>query len=335
MRLKILLFFSVGTLVVGILGCTMSNLDRSNPANIPIATMLITSPTLTPFSVQPTTTPMVVVQNIPLSTPFPAWTTKFADPILAALAGQKPEFQDDFSLICINESNRNKWKVCSTPESRLNQNPLVLVTARPTLDLQPDLQNGYSLLNRGWFYIISDSVKNPYYAHIENGILLLHLPEGKEKKDSMVYNPHLRSANFVLSVDFQFDETQPDATMRFQFNQSADQSVALDVSKDKRWAFHWGRRDNLQTRMGVFEYFPPESIRIVIIAQGNHCAVYLNDAPLDYFNDCRTDAIVQQIPQAVSFHLLAEPGNSASVIIDNVKLWDLDKIPGLSKTILP
>ena len=108
--------------------------------------------------------------------------------------------------------------MCSTPEQRIIPlSKLALATARPTLDLQPDLQNGYALLNKGWFYIVPDSSLNPFYAHIDNGTLLLKLPEGKEKRDFWVYNPKLNLKNFVLSFDFQFEETQPDDTVRFQF----------------------------------------------------------------------------------------------------------------------
>jgi hypothetical protein len=248
----------------------------------------------------------------------------FSDPILLALVNQKPDLEDDFPFICIDEIH--SWKVCSTPEYYFAQNPLVSVTARPTLDPQTDLQKGYSLLNTGWFYIVPDSLKNPYYAHIKNGTLILKLPEGKERKDSMVYNPHLSRKNFVLNLDFQFDETQPDAAIRIQFNQSADQSVALEISKNKTWTFKWGRRDDLRSHSGRYKYFPPERINILIIMHKTECAVYLNNVPLDYVKGCRLDAVVQKAPQAVSFHLLAEPGRSAVVLIDNIKLWDLDKI---------
>jgi hypothetical protein len=303
------------------LACTMGNSVHLLPA-----ITLTEIPTIIPSPTR-ISTPFTFVQIITASTPFPVWAANFSNPILAALVGQKPDFQDDFSSICIDESHN--WKVCSTPEWRPKQNPLVLVTARPALDLQPDLQKGYSLLNKGWFYTIPGSSKNPYYAHIDNGTLLLQLPEGKENKDSMVYNPHLIRENFVLSLDFQFDETQPDATIRFQFNQSADQSVALDLSKDKSWAFHWGLRGSEQSRTGRYEYFPPERINIAIIMRGDECAVYLNNVPLDYFSGCRTAAIVQKSPQAVSIHVLAEPGHPAAVLIDNVKLWDLDNLHSL------
>ena len=65
--------------------------------------------------------------------------------------------------------------------------------------------------------------------------------------------------------------------------------------------------------------------------QGKECAVYLNDAPLTYLNNCRTGPIAYASPQAVTFHMLAESGHVAAVTIDNVKLWDLDKIARTTK----
>jgi len=321
MRLVKLLSILTG-FVLFTLACTINNPTPSLPDNVPVD-VLNEIPTL-PLIPSQTLTPRGILQVPPVTTSVPNWVTNFSDPILIALVDRKPDFQDDFPFICINGAHF--WKVCSTPKYHFPQDPLVSVTARPTLDLRPDLQKGYSLLNTGWFYIVPDSLKNPYYAHIDNGTLILKLPEGNEKKDSMVYNPHLRRENFVLSLDFQFDKTQPNATLRFQFNQSADQSVALDLSKKKTWTIQWGSRDDWQIHAGEYKYFPPERINILIIMYKTKCAVYLNHAPLDYVKDCRLGAVVQKAPQAVSFHLLAEPGRSAIVLIDNVKLWDLDKI---------
>jgi hypothetical protein len=252
--------------------------------------------------------------------------TDFSDPIMASLHGQSPVFEDDFSPICISE-DKKKWKVCSAPEWRKVFGPeMALATARPTLDLQPDLQNGYTLLNKGWFYIVPDGPRNPLYAHIDNGALLLKLPEGKEKRDSWVYNPKLIYRNFVVSFDFQFGETQPNDTVRFQFNQTADQSVALDLSKNQTWTIHWGAQADWQSTSGTFNYFAPEPISVQIVMQGEECAVYLNKAPLTYLSNCRTGPIVYSSPMAVTFHMIAEPGHIAAVTIDNVKLWDLDEI---------
>jgi len=327
-RAKLLIPFPV--LIFFILACVLGNDVLPAPVDTPTELSVIV-----PYPMQtsrPTPTNAPTLKPF-VSTPesFPSWVTDFSDPILKMLEDKQPAFEDDFPPICIDEAH--DWKVCSTPEQRsYYQEPLwglVLATARPTLDLQPDLQDGYALLNKGWFFIVPGSPRNPFYAHIDSGTLLLKLPEGKETRDLMVYNPYLMRKNFVLQLDFEFRETQPNDIVRFEFNQSADQSVALDISRNKTWAFHWGFHDNWQSRMGVYERFTPEHISVVIIVSDTECAVYFNYDPLDYFSDCRTGALVQASPQAVSLHLLAQPGYSAIVSVDNVKLWDLDKISNL------
>ena len=164
---------------------------------------------------------------------------------------------------------------------------------------------------------------------LQNESLFVSLPEEKDNTDSMVYSPKLIRKNFVLNFDFQFDQTQPVDVFRFQFDQSADQSVALDIAKDKTWTFHWGFNNDWKSRTGIYDYFPPERINIMLIVRDTECAVYLNNVPLDYFDNCRSSPIVRSVPWAVSFHALSTPGRTASIVIDNVKLWDLDKIRSL------
>jgi hypothetical protein len=220
------LFFLTGATVI-ILACGVGNkFSTATPVNTSIKTMTVI-PIITPRQVRtPVQTP-IFLSPTPQVMSFPAWVTEFSDPILLALENQRPVFEDDFPSICIDEYK--KWKVCATPEQRTYYQPneydplsiseLPLATARPTLDLQPDLQNGYTLLNKGWFYIISDTPQKPFYARIDNGALTLTLPQGKEKKDFWVYNPHFLYKNFALQFDLKFNETQPKDTFRFQFEQ--------------------------------------------------------------------------------------------------------------------
>ena len=332
MKFKELLYFS-GIVVFITLACGLGGgFSTPLPTVPPVETIL---PSVIPR--QPRT-PTPTLISLPLTSAtaatFPAWVADFSDPILAAMQGQRPVFEDDFSAVCVNE--RNRWKACSTPEQRTyyqsnEGNPsslseLPLATARPTLDLLPDLQNGYSLVNNGWFYIIPDSLKNPFYAHMEDEALVLNLPQGKENRDFWVYNPKFLQRNFVLQFDLQFDATQPKDAFRFQFEQGGDESFALDLIKNKTWAFRWGKGDDLQSRMGSYENSSFVMIRVLVIAQGNQCGVYLDNAPLAYFENCRTDASGGLFPQSMTFHILAEPGHSSMLVIDNVKMWDLSQI---------
>lgn len=190
---------------------------------------------------------------------------------------------------------------------------------------QPDLQDDFRGLNQGWFYFIPDNPKGPFYSEIQDEALLIKLPAENENRDYWVYNPKLTRKNFVLSFDFRFEESQPEDTVRFQFDQTPDQSVALDLSKSQIWTLHWGSRADWQSTTGTYDNFPPERITVLIIMQGRECAVYLHGAPLVYLNNCRAGSIARSSPWADTFHMLAEPGHIAAATIDNLKLWDLDK----------
>lgn len=264
------------TLLPG-LACSSSALPFLQPT--PTVFVL---PTFTASLAPPPTATATPVPPTRIIPPPPAWTSEFADPILAALAGQYPAYKDDFS--------------------------------------------GYNL---GWFYIKRESPDGPFYAHLEDETLLLKIPDEREFRDAMVYNPNMIRRDFVLSVDFKFGKTQPHDILRFQFNQSAGQSVQLDLSKHEDWNFDWSLRAPQQTITGTYEYFSPEFINVTIILRGTECAFYLNHDPLGYLSDCRSGSVVEKSPRAVSFHLLSTTGYDALIMIDNVRLWDLEKVPGL------
>jgi hypothetical protein len=190
---------------------------------------------------------------------------------------------------------------------------------------RPVIQDDFINFDQGWFYFIPDNPRGPFYAHIQNESLLLQLPAENEKKDYWVYNPKLPRKNFVLSFELQFLESQPEDTVRFQFDQTADQSVAFDLTKNQIWELRWGSLAGGQFNTGTYFNFPPEPVIVLIIANGEECAVYLDDVPLAYLADCRAEPVARASPWAMTFHMLAEPGHIAAAAIDNLKLWDLDK----------
>jgi len=194
-------------------------------------------------------------------------------------------------------------------------------------DQRPVIQDEFISVDKEWFYFIPDDPKRPYYAHIQNKALLLKLPSENEKRDYWVYNPRLLRRNFVLSFELKFLESQPRDTVRFQFDQTADQSVAFDLSKGQTWNLHWGSPTDWQSIAGTYSYFPPERLTILVIARGEECAFYINETPFIYLDDCRTEAVVRSSPWAVTFHIMADPGHITAATIDNLKFWDLDKIP--------
>ena len=199
--------------------------------------------------------------------------------------------------------------------------PIIVAVA----NRKPDFQDDFSL-NRRWLNVMS-GVVGPLYAEIYDGMLFLKLPE--RTRDSILYNPKMNRRNFLLTLDLRFDHDQPDDTVRFQFDQSPDQSIALDLSNNRNWKFHWGFQDNWQSMAGIYEHFPPEHIPVTIIMRGTQCAVYLNNDPLTYLSNCRASPTFQSHQWIASFRLLRNTGRAVAVKFDNLKLWDLDKIPGL------
>ncbi len=190
---------------------------------------------------------------------------------------------------------------------------------------KPVFQDDFSIY-RGWRSVMSE-VEGYVTAERMDGMLFLRLPERTE--DSFVYNPKLNRTNFVLTLDLRFSHNLPEDTVRFQFDQSPDQSITLDLTNNNKWRFQWGAQDNLQSMSGVFKQFPPEHLPVTFIMRDSECAVFLNDDPLVYSRNCRTSQISQSQEWTVAFRLLRDSSRAVVVNFDNLKLWDLDKIPGL------
>ena len=86
---KVLLPFTITILFA--LACIVGNLPRPIPTVTPTEMQIVTLP--------PTRTAIPTSFPINLkAAPIPLWVTDFADPIIAAVANRKPDFQDDFSL---------------------------------------------------------------------------------------------------------------------------------------------------------------------------------------------------------------------------------------------
>jgi hypothetical protein len=91
-----------GVLVLVIILGAIGTLLWTQRANIPVISALIatTTPTAT-ITPLPTFTPTITPTRTPrptaTTTPLPAWVNDFSQPILDAIAGRPPDFQDDFS----------------------------------------------------------------------------------------------------------------------------------------------------------------------------------------------------------------------------------------------
>jgi hypothetical protein len=271
-RNKILLFFLANFIFTW--ACMAINFSTPNPIPLPTVTQAVSTLPATQIIILPVDT------TYPEETPLPEWVTEFADPILFAIADQRPVFQDDFSTY------------------------------------------------RGWINFQSGT-KGYIYAERFEEKLLLKLPE--DVKESAFYNPRFlnNAKNFVLTLDLRFHHNQPEDTIRFQFDGFPNEHVAFDLSNNRKWTFHWESNNTLQSISGVYPHFPPEHVPVTIIMLDTECAVYLNDDPLVYINDCRPQPTVDSEDWTISFRLLREHLHAVLINIDNLKLWDLDRIPAL------
>ena len=62
---------------------------------------------------------------------------------------------------------------------------------------------------------------------------------------------------------------------------------------------------------------------VVIVARGSQFAIYLNAAPLVYFSDAELET------GDGGCRFFFDAPNTAAIALDNVKIWNLDNVPGL------
>ncbi len=221
----------------------------------------------------------------------------------------------------------------STPEPLTQSTPPAWLAefAEPILvkaaNSYPSFQDDFTAqLNQGWFYLIEDNALKPYFAHLEEDALILRLPDGLERRDSMVYSPHLARRNFVLSLDFKFGKTEPNDIFRIEFKPSADQFINVDLSKNETTSIFWNLHNHWESSAGTYDQFGPALVPVVLIMNDDQCALFINHDPLGYLSECRSGGLLQPVHQALSLHLLSTTGNPATITVDNVKFWDLDKL---------
>jgi hypothetical protein len=228
----------------------------------------------------------------------------------------------------------------STPEPLAKSTPPAWVAefADPVLEWAdgqyPSFGDDFTAnLNKGWFYLIDDNALKPYFAHLEHDALILRIPDGPERREVMAYSPYLTRRNFVLSLDFKFEKTEPNDIFRIEFNPSTDQTIRVDLSKNESTSISWNLHNHWESSFGLYDHFGPAWVNVILIMSGDECALYINHDPLGYLSECRSVTFPKLSHQDLSLHLLSTTGNPATVVVDNVQSWDLDK--NLTRPISP
>ena len=177
-------------------------------------------------------------------------------------------------------------------------------------DRPPDFEDDFSTGNQGW-------VTDNNCGQIAAGRLRTNILTA-EQTTCGVHNPILGITNFVFEIDLTQLSTEIQGSAGVQWRHTPDglYGVYVDVP---------GRRWVLQVEHlpgATQEWSGPASGRIRVIARGSQFAVYINDTPVFYLRD-------DLYPNGeIDFSLSAGTG-PLTVEFDNVKLWNLDNVPGL------
>ena len=177
-------------------------------------------------------------------------------------------------------------------------------------DRPPDFEDDFSADDKGW--VTDNSCGQIMDGRLRTNILNM------DQTTCGVHNSILDITNFVFEIDLtqSYTEIQGTAGVQWRHTSTGLYGVYVEVP---------GQRWELQT-----EHVPdtsrdwsgPASGRIRVIGLGNQFAVYINQTPVFYLqNDLYTNG-------AIDFNLSAGTGPIA-VEFDNVKLWNLDNVPGL------
>lgn len=189
----------------------------------------------------------------------------------------------------------------------------------------PDFEDGFATADRGWDLVFPGKPPNGDRLEITDGVVRMTLFEGSE---GMVGHVRLISKDFVLMVD------------------SRQLSGSYDSAQMVVWGFpngHWGQLaiqsgpPYWELSKGPGDQWPPgpkgsgdvvspigETNHILIVVRGPRLAIYLNDLPVAYIED-------QDLDAPYGKELTFNCGGQADMVceFDNVKLWNLENVPGL------
>lgn len=232
------------------------------------------------------------------------------------------------------------WDISELTDSEVNpQAAQARAFAEPILqavaDKAPDFEDDFSTINPNWQIDTFDSS----CGEIANGRLRISiLPERMGQQSDGRYtcgahNPNLLTVtNFVFEIDLtqMESEIQGFAGIQWRHTYHYDQVdddgyYRVEVSVPGN---HWVLTKSSTSPLGgtsletLQEWQGTGSGRIRVVALGNQFAVYINEAPIFYLQDDHNSTGEIDL-------LLNAPDGPVSVEYDNVKLWNLDNVPGL------
>jgi Tol biopolymer transport system component/predicted Ser/Thr protein kinase len=189
-------------------------------------------------------------------------------------------------------------------------------------DRKPDFEDDFSTADKGWS-IGTESLGHEGSA-IQDGVARLRINDGNASYNNAALD---RSYDFALQMDARVAEGDSSTYLTVFFRVvAAEYWFSLDLhSANGSWGVSksWGDDQQTDLSTGQDNVRPlGEWMRITIVARGPRAAVYLNDAPVAYFEDADFDRSGRTVLKCTSIH-------QAVCEFDNVKFWNLENVPGL------
>jgi dipeptidyl aminopeptidase/acylaminoacyl peptidase len=185
-------------------------------------------------------------------------------------------------------------------------------------DHKPDFEDDFSTADKGW----GIGGETQEGSGIRDGVVRLKVKEGS----ATTGNTALGRKDFVLQLDARVAEGDKATQLIVNFhNLSSEYWFYVVVnSAGNTWLVdkHMpGDQRNLANGVGTVSPFG-EATRIVIVAHGPRAAIYLNNAPVAYFEDADFDT-------SGGTGLFCQSLGQALCEFDNVRFWNLANVPGL------
>lgn len=174
----------------------------------------------------------------------------------------------------------------------------------------PTIQDDFNDNSGGW-------VQAPYCDRFSE----MKLADGELNFICTAERTKMAYTNFVLELDTRFLRGSSDSRFSIYYRKHYNFVVYLDGNLAISWY-----NEPLKNIPGE-AYANLRTNHILIIVKGNQYAFYVNNIPVYYFEDTRYFT-----REAISFDASQHPmydANYPKVALDNLKIWDLEKIPNL------
>jgi hypothetical protein len=191
--------------------------------------------------------------------------------------------------------------------------------AQPILDAvayrPPDFQDNFSQTSTGWQFRGGE-------IEISNGVLAITV---EPDQTGSATNPGMRFNNFALLVEANLNGLEGEDTAEITWLGTNNSRLLLELKYDGRWfVSYWENNSRKSLSSGRRPIISTEKVTLKLISNDAHYVLYIDETPVSYitFN-------VPNPGKIINLQGWAGGSTTATVIYDNLKVWDLDKIQNL------